>query len=208
MINIFNKRPKEYKVNSMGYRCPEFDTINWQDVYIIQGCSACFGLGIMDDSDTIAANIERLLGVSTINLGAPGTSIEFQYFNTIEMLEAGIRPKGVFMMYPNADRFTMFIDGLIENIGSWSDDQKLRYALDGNAAQHNLYHGRAIRLFWKMMGVPLVEFAHHGHAKGHVELTYTDRIDLGTDGQHWGPKTAALIAGMISNKMKSITEGT
>lgn len=207
MINIFNKAPKGYKVNSMGYRCPEFDTINWSEVYVVQGCSACFGTGIPEDSDTIAANIERMTGVQTINLGAPGSSIEFQYFNTIEMLDAGIRPKGVFMMYPNVDRFTMFIDGRVENIGPWSDNQKLRYAVDGNAAMHNLYHGRAIRLFWKMLGVPLVEFSHHEHARQHVELTYTERVDLGTDGQHWGPKTATLIAEMVSNKMKLITKG-
>jgi hypothetical protein len=199
MLKISN--PKiGYRVNTMGYRAKEFDTIDWSNSYIIQGCSACFGAGIPDDSHTIAEQLSNRLQAPVINLGVSGGSIELQYFNTIEMLEQGIRPKGVFIMWPNADRFPLFNQGILENCGSWSDDKKLEWAMNGNSAQHNLYHGRAVTLMWKLQQVPLITFGHHHHAVPYVDCHLLERFDWGTDGEHWGPKTAEYIAEMLYQK--------
>ena len=199
MLKISNPKPG-YKVNSMGYRACEFDTINWSESYIILGCSACFGAGIIDDSQTIAEQLSQRLQVPVINLGVSGGSIELQYFNTIEIIEQGIRPKGVFIMWPNADRFPLFDQGVLENCGSWTDSKKLDWAMNGNSAHHNLYHGRAVNIMWRLQTVPLVTFGHHPHAEPYVDCHLSERIDWGTDGEHWGPKTANLIAEMLYQK--------
>jgi hypothetical protein len=196
MLKITNPEAG-YQVNSMGYRAKEFDSINWEDSYIIQGCSACFGAGIPDDRDTIAEQLSNRLGKPVINLGVSGGSIELQYFNTIEMIEQDIRPLGVFLMWPNAYRFPLFNDGKLENCGAWSSSKKLEWALNHNSAQHNLYHGRAVTIMWKLQQVSLVTFGHHQHAVPYVDCHILERIDWGTDGEHWGPKTAGCIAEML-----------
>jgi hypothetical protein len=199
MLKITNPKAG-YNVNSMGYRAPEFNTVNWNTVYTIQGCSACFGVGIPDDSDTIANQLSNRLGAPVINLGVSGSSIELQYFNTVEMIEAGIRPKGVFIMWPNADRFPMFNNGELENCGSWSDPKKLEWAFNSNSSMHNLYHARATKLLWAGVGVPVVDFGHHPEAHAYVDVYLEKYLDWGTDGQHWGVKTADDIAERLYQK--------
>ena len=199
MLKITNPKAG-YQVNSMGYRAKEFDSINWSDSYIIQGCSACFGAGILDDNDTIAEQLSKRVRKPVINLGVCGGSIELQYFNTIEMIEQGIKPLGVFTMAPNADRFPMFNNNELENCGAWSESKKLEWALNNNSAQHNLYHGRAVTIMWRLQQVPIITFGHHHHAVPYVDCHMLERIDWGTDGEHWGPKTAECIAEMLHQK--------
>jgi hypothetical protein len=199
MLKISNLVPG-YRVNTMGYRTSEFDDINWSGCYVVQGCSACFGLGIADDQQTIAEHLSHRLQAPVINLGVSGSSIEIQYFNTIEMIQQDIRPKGVFVMWPNADRFPLFTHGQLENCGSWSDPKKLEWAFNGNSAQHNSFHRRAVRIMWKALGVPFVDFGHHPESVGVYDCSLTERFDWGTDGEHWGPKTAEYIAEMMYQK--------
>lgn len=202
MLKITNAKP-DYRVNSMGYRTKEFDTIDWSNSYVIQGCSACFGVGIPADEDTIAEKLSLRLGKPVINLGVSGASIELQYFNTIEMIEEGIRPLGVFVMWPNADRFPLFNNGKLENCGSWTDPKKLSWAFDGNSAHHNWYHSRSVKIMWDLQQVPLITFGHHHHAFEHVDCYITDKLDWGDDMEHWGPKTAEYIAEMLYQRHSS-----
>ena len=160
-----------YKVNSLGYRAPEFNTIDWSNTYIIQGCSAVFGLGIADDNETI---------------------------NIIEMLEADIKPKGVFMLYPNMDRYPLFNKDKILNIGSWSDREQLTWMDDDNSRTHNLYHMRSYRLLLKANNIPLYETSHHESNRDFCKSLFTnhynDYPDYGTDGEHFGPITSNIVA--------------
>ena len=50
----------KYSVNSTGYRCPEWDQIDWSESILIFGCSQVFGIGV-DDADTISDNLSRIL---------------------------------------------------------------------------------------------------------------------------------------------------
>jgi len=199
MIKINNSLPG-YQVNSMGYRTAEFDSISWTDSYIIQGCSACFGVGIPDNDNTISARLSSKLQAPVINLGVSGGSVELQYFNTIEMIEDGIRPKGVFMMWPNPDRFPFFNDGILENCGAWSDPDKLSWALNNNSFHHNFYHHRAVKIFWQLANVPFVDFSHHPGTENGVDCHLSKFLDLGDDHSHWGPKTAEHVAEMLFQK--------
>jgi hypothetical protein len=196
MLKITNPKAG-YLVNSMGYRAKEFDSINWSDSYVIQGCSACFGAGIPNDNDTVAEQLSKRIGKPVINLGVSGSSMELQYLNTIEMIEQDIRPLGVFVMWPNADRFPVFKNGKLENCGSWTTAKKLQWAFDGNSAHHNFYHRRAVRIMWKSLGVPFVDFGHHIESIGVYDCSLVERFDWGTDGEHWGPRTAEYIAEML-----------
>lgn len=194
-----------YKVNSLGYRTQEFNEIDWSNSYVIQGCSACFGVGIPDEEQTVAACLSRKLGAPVINLGVSGSGIQVQYMNMIEMLEQGIRPKGVFIIWPNADRYPLMEHSKILNIGPWSDQKQLDWMLNNNSRNHNLWHARAYQLMLKLAGIPLYHVSHH---YTNCELGLTDVftgnfIDRGTDGQHWGPLMAEHVASLLYQKHQS-----
>lgn len=205
MINATNFVKQGYGTNSLGYRAPEFDTVDWNNSYIIQGCSATFGVGILSDCQTVSAVLQRQLKSPVINLGVAGTGIQFMYMNCIEMLEAGIKPKGVFVIWPSPDRYPYMGGGKIVNIGPWSEGKYLDWMFDNNSRNHNNYHARAYKLLWKLTGVPVYDVTHHyTNCETKICETYVgDFKDFGIDGQHWGPVMAEHVASLLYQKHQS-----
>ena len=201
MINISHMRHSEYCTNTHGYRAPEFDTVDWNNSYIIQGCSAVYGLGLQNDSETVSANLSAMLGCPVVNLGIAGSGIQVQYMNAIELLEQGYRPKGVFIIWPNPDRYPLLNNGVLNNIGPWSKEQNIDWMLEDNSKHHNLYHVRAYRLLWKLANVPVYEITHHSTNTFCLEQI-TEYIDRGNDGQHWGPITATAVASRLYKQVR------
>lgn len=202
MINATNFVKQGYVTNSLGYRAPEFSNVDWANSYIIQGCSATFGVGIPDDAQTVSAVLGEKLKAPVINLGVSGTGIQFLYMNCIEMIEAGIKPKGVFVIWPSPDRFPYMANGNIINMGPWSEEKFLAWMFDDNSRNHNNYHARAYKLLWELAGVPVYDVTHHysNCVSGICDTYLGDFKDFGTDGQHWGPVMAEYVASLLYQK--------
>ena len=64
---------ERHKVNSLNLRCPEFDTINWNNVYVMIGCSHVYGIG-NEENTTIPHYLSTKLNTPVINLGIPAAS--------------------------------------------------------------------------------------------------------------------------------------
>lgn len=205
MIDINYTGNNDYNTNALGYRAKEFSEVDWNNSYVIQGCSAVFGLGLPNDTDTVSECLSRKLNKPVINLGISGSGIQPQYMNAVEMLEENIKPLGVFIVYPNIHRFSLMLDGCLENFGPWSasrpNKKYAQWMAEDNSKHLNLWHVRAYRLLWKLSGIPLYEVTHHAENTFCKELL--DEIsDWGTDGQHWGPKTSEIVAEMLYKQVK------
>lgn len=211
MINFGHMTRAGYDVNSYGYRAPEFDTVDWRNSYIIQGCSAIFGVGTADPTKITQYYLSEMLGAPVINLGVPGSGMEVQYVNALEFLEAGIKPKGVFIVYPGLDRYTLYNNGnLEEHVGPWCNERKLEWMLNDNSRMHNLFLVRGYRMLWKLAGVPLLgEWSHHGDNRDFCEevISWDNFLDFGDDNQHWGSITSKAVAEILFNQFsKRITK--
>lgn len=163
-------------------------------------------MGLPDDVDTVSERLSKKIGKPVINLGVPGSGMQIQYMNAIEMLEKNQLPLGVFIVYPNIHRFPLMFDGNIENFGPWCFDNSPRkkyqqWMYADNSKNHNLWHMRAYRMLWKLAGVPLYEVTHQGE-NIFCNNILEEIIDWGTDGQHWGPNTAEIIAEMFYKQIK------
>ena len=64
---------ERHKVNSLNLRCPEFDTIDWNNVYVMIGCSHVYGIG-NEENTTIPHYLSTKLNTPVINLGIPAAS--------------------------------------------------------------------------------------------------------------------------------------
>ena len=196
MISIDNVKHENYSVNSLGYRAPEFNKIDWSNSFIIQGCSQVFGESTLDEKLLVNRYLSDLLDAPVINLGVSGSGMDVQYVNALEMLEQGIKPKGVFIVYPNMDRYSLFVDGKREHVGPWSEDKKLVWMLDSNSRTHNINLMRGYRLLWNLANVPIYEWSHHKENKEFCQniIEWNDFLDRAPDGEYWGPITANHIA--------------
>ena len=74
-----------HKVNSLNLRCPEFDTINWNNVYVMIGCSHVYGIG-NEENTTIPHLLSKKLNAPVINLGIPAASRQHIFFLALNLL--------------------------------------------------------------------------------------------------------------------------
>ena len=141
-----------YTLNSMGYRAPEFDMIDWNNSIVLIGCSNVFGVGL-SNSHTIAYQLEQLTGFPVINMGASSTSIQFAFHNNI-MLHTGYPvPKAVINIWSGKDRCIYYNEDSVHNFGPWDTEsgsyydkwtEKMSHS-DANAVLLTM----AVRQLWK-----------------------------------------------------------
>ena len=113
--------PVKYQLNSQGYRCPEWDSISWNDSIVLFGCSFVFGLGI-NNVDTCSHQLATLQTTNTVNLGRVGTSPMFQWANSCLLKDNGITPKAVIYVWPEPSRTTSLTDSYqATNHGVWNN---------------------------------------------------------------------------------------
>ena len=201
MINIeYDVDGTVYLVNSHGYRAPEFSTVDWGNSYIVQGCSQVFGESTIDYKQTMCFYLSELLQAPVINLGVPGSGMDIQFINAVDMLEQGIKPKGVFIVYPNMDRYTLYRNGKPKHIGPWSDE-RIDWMFDGNSRTHNINLVRGYRLLWNLSSISLYEWTHHPENKDFCNnhILWDSFLDFAPDNQHWGPKSSKEIAKILFN---------
>jgi hypothetical protein len=96
----------EYKFNSWGYRTKEFDDLE-KDYLLTFGCSYTEGVGL-HYNDMWSTKLSKVLNMDIFNLGAGGTSPDFQMYNTIlffnHVLKLNKLPKLVVYQWPATHR--------------------------------------------------------------------------------------------------------
>jgi hypothetical protein len=192
-------RTVQYTLNSHGYRCPEFDTIDWQNTIVTLGCSHTFGIGV-DDSEIYARLLQDKLGTPVVSLGMGGTDIWFQVYNAIELMKLNVR--GVVLQVPNKERFTIFGEGnQSTNYGSWNM-KKYKQIINIWGTDFNLlqWHSFGYDYIEKMLGNKLL-FKFSLTTCDHLPMEKIFGCDLARDNSHPGPKTHKKIAEIIAKEL-------
>ena len=117
----YRTKTVEYTINSSGYRAPEFNQVDWKNSIVMFGCSATFGEGV-DDSDTIPAQLSKIIGRPVINMGAGGTSQLWSLHNSIILKEYYPKPFAVIHFWTSPYRTTTYTDYSVENQGPWTNN--------------------------------------------------------------------------------------
>lgn len=98
--------PIEYNLNSLGYRCKEFDEYEDNNFVLIMGCSYTEGVGLHEE-DLWHSFLSKKYNLPVMNLAMGGTGIDFQYYNTTLYVKNKFpRPKLVVVQYPGEFRKT------------------------------------------------------------------------------------------------------
>ena len=195
-----------YTWNSNGYRCPEWEDISWSESHVLMGCSYAQGMGV-DDSDTISAGI-----TGGVNLAQSGSNAYIIQYNSLRLLDAGIRPRSVKIIIPDLTRSVYWgtedwVDLTVHDLnlrGSALPSPVRDYyqgwlAHSPNAELATYMVMRGVQALWRAAGVSC-DLYHHWmpyDSKFVMAPTLPEPVDHARDCTpkgfaHPGPKTLAL----------------
>ena len=93
----------EYTVNSQGYRCGEFDSIDLSQIWLF-GCSYAWSWACSQEH-SLAHQLERQTGMTVANFSQPGSSIRYQVDQLSLLLSQGLRPQRIAVVWPDTQRW-------------------------------------------------------------------------------------------------------
>lgn len=206
----YRNKDIKYTLNSLGYRAPEFDQIDWKESVVIFGCSMVFGIGI-DDSETMSAQLENILGRPVINMGVGGSSITFALHNSIILKNICPKPYAVIQIWSGIDR-TVYYGKNLRHIGPWvlPQDSAGRFFHSwsehgDNGLVHALMANMASRHLWS--NTRYIEASMFGTTSAAINCKQLGLgIDRARDMQHPGPKTVRNVACILAKDLNSITD--
>lgn len=187
--SIENSQPwnKEitYILTHNGYRFNPDDLESKHSIMF--GCSHVFGLGNAIE-DTIPDIISEYLGHPVINLGQRASSNLFQCINAQRIIESGVRPENVFVLWPDSCRTTYFWNNSVEMCGMWQTVQTKMspyYKEYLKSESHVNIMDRYLKFsFNSLWNVPVYS----------LNINDIEVVDTARDNFHWGPKTNKLVA--------------
>jgi hypothetical protein len=203
---MFGSGHCDYGVNSQGYRCPEFEAIDWRNSILIFGCSHVFGIGL-EDHETVANQLSLLLNTPVINLGQGGTSSTFQWINSTILRKFRINPKAVIYIWPEDSRQTIFYSNDVyktNSVGFWSVGDKPDYTQLGIGLVLDPYHAKTIAKYQRdnvnvLWNCPVLHFSFTQETDDVTQLK--GMLDIARDGFHSGPISNKSWAKVIASKL-------
>lgn len=200
-----------YSLNKQGYRTKEWDDINWSASTLMIGCSNTLGLGITE-KDTACSILEKELGYPFINLGVVGSSNHLIFYNSMRLLENGIKPKSVILLFSDPSRYTHFNikDDYIIPLGHWSLKDKdlstyyYNYSNHLNCNIHGTMMALAAEALWKSRNVPTLAYSAYPNSLEDKFKILPERIDTAREINHPGVETNKIWADIIKKDLLSI----
>jgi len=197
MKNVYPRvNPIDYKVNSYGYRCPEFDTINWENSYVLLGASNIFGEGVLED-ETINYYLQEMLGMPVINLGFAAASNQHLLL-TMSMLAKKHKPKKWIVSYLDSSRWlhwdTTTDDPINVQAHRASHEQFCSTPWPQLMQSLDWYSSQARVSVQAIGGNNMIEFSYGDQLDPDWGIKTFDLIDEGQVKHHPGPKTNKIIA--------------
>ena len=204
----YREKVVTYKLNSEYYRTAEFDRIRWEESIVIFGCSNIFGIGVAID-ETLPAQLSKLTGIPTINMGIPGSSAHHALYNSAILRQVHPKPKAIVFGWTGAERCTLFRytpnkDLWIENCGSWTDDSadlgKAWYRYDSNIHGHLKMTRIVAQQMWS--DTKYADFTlFPSNMRFIPDCRVIKMIDNGRDCSHPGEKTNLQVAKYLATEL-------
>lgn len=193
-----------YNNNKDGYRAPEWNTVDWANSVVVFGCSNVTGIGLAEE-ETITSQLSKMINRPVINLGAPSTSIDFSFFNSLILAEKYPTPYAVVHLWTSIDRFTRFRQTEMEHLGIWNYEKDNFYTDYVSDTYQTIMNGKMIsmasRNLWKdksrYYAASFFDITAHYMECDRIEVDNEAR-DLLHPGRLKAAETAQLIAENIT----------
>jgi hypothetical protein len=108
-----------YRVNSEGYRAPEFAGQAWGDTVVLLGDELAWGVGL-DEADTLARKLSIHLERPVINLSQPGAGSEWIWAQCLDLV--AVKPWALVVFWPDPLRWCSWAHTLPQHHGHWTEN--------------------------------------------------------------------------------------
>jgi len=195
--------PVKYTLNSYGYRCLEFEDIDWDNSILTFGCSHTFGLGV-DDTDTWPYQLSKILDYPVVNLGTPGAAL-WSLVPNIKTIAESFNPKCVILQVPESNRIANFSkNNYTKTIGPWFKPGSKEYVY---WSERNRWPSNAEK--WEEFGIDYInkllpkgiDCSFSLSTSTNVDFTIKEKLDYARDNKHRGPKTNQEIAKKVAKHL-------
>lgn len=211
--NFSEDELQKLTLNSLSYRCPEFDQVDWNKSVVVFGCSNVFGKSL-SDADTICAQLEKIIDRPVINMGVPASSISYSVFNQNTLAEHNYNPYAVINLWTSLNRLTFFTADFPYHVGPWTErlgnnNMNIRAATsmfqswninECNPALHSLLLQRFAKLMWK--DTQHIEGTFFPNTHEALDVEFFHYVDKAPDERHPGPNTAKAVALRLAEQLK------
>ena len=188
----YNKK-EGFKINSKGYRCPEFENIDWKNSIVLIGCSMACSVGL-EEHDTLHTQLFKLTGMPVVSLGVAGSSPQFSFDNSILLKENFPEPKYVIQLWSEYNRSVLYKKDKILHQGSTWNEERLKYfSSEHLAITMHTYHNASKHIWQNYLAYSF--FNTTASLLNIPELPY---VDFATDNSHYGPVSSKLCAERIA----------
>jgi hypothetical protein len=191
----------EYSVNSQGYRCGEFDSVDLSSIWLF-GCSYAWSWACAEEH-SLAHHLELQTGMTVANFSQPGSSIRYQVDQLSLLLSQGLRPQRIAVVWPDTQRWPWLgTQGALQ-------PELSQALLSAHSADEEYCNTRArldieqFRLLCELVGVPLAELSwstttqtacsRPHHCADAVDWCFPE-LDLGWDQAHPGAFSHRIAA--------------
>ena len=192
---------KEY--NRFGHRCKEVDDLDFDNYILFVGCSHTVGVGVTV-KQSFPYNVAKKLKCDYYNLGVGGGGIDAVEHNLLTWLTLYDKPpKYIFCEWPDRARFMSQLPGY-ENMtpaGHWMYPEFLVTADYPLHVKEELVY----KLINELSPCPIIDirFTGLGIIANNSYTIWHCKDDIGTDGEHPGPKSHKATAEKIIEMLKT-----
>lgn len=181
-----------YEQNSAGFRTESFDNLDWSDCFVVLGCSHVYGIGLKVEH-TLASILQKKLGKRVINLGVPGSAVDWSFYNSFELYRHGERPRGIIHVWTALGRYSNFYrNGFKRFIPKFRGyDPSLNWSL------RNKLYVEVNRELWDATKVNILEYSFFDSTANTLSIPLIQTIDTARDLVHPGIETNKRAAELV-----------
>lgn len=194
----------EYKYNSQGFRCDEFEDT---DCIVTLGCSYTFGTGL-PNNDTFAQRVADYYSLKNYNLGLPGSSNASCFRMAYRWIPI-LKPKFVVFAQPHRERISIQQENGYEmhikashifehHLKPYRPWYKMFIENDTNVLLEYEKNTMAVKYICQTNNIPLINFEIEDY------LPNEKTIDYARDLLHYGNKTQQRLTDMIIKQIDNL----
>ena len=191
--------PGDPEYNSFGHRCKEITELDFDNYVLFAGCSHTMGIGVTL-KQSYPYRVAKKLKCDYYNLGVGGGGIDAVEHNLLAWFTLYDKPpKYIFCEWPDHARFMSQLPGY-ENMmpaGNWETKTSKFLVLADTPLK--IKEQLTYKLLHQLSPCPIIDIRYSGMAvaSNNSYTIWHIKDDIGTDGNHPGPKSHKTTAEKI-----------
>lgn len=200
----YRRRKISYIINDQFYRCPDLNTIDWENSAVLFGCSHAGGVGL-PECDTISSKLSTSLGIPVVNLGCPGTGVDYTYINNVLLRKNFPQPKIVINLWSEfSTRHTIFNKKNATLYGPWNLSETNSILPDEHMAVQMFTYEHSCKILWKdTIYLSYSAYSNTAYFLGIPEISW---VDQARDLSHPGGKTVSIFVEKITRDIQLLSK--